>query len=73
MIGPCFWLETRGEVAGAEMLTLFRQSSGPANAQVTGASGLRAPVSIEAAPEVGIGDKLLSPRQSEYHAVPAAE
>jgi hypothetical protein len=59
--------------SGAEMLTLFRQSSHAANAQLRGASGLRVPASIEAAPELGIGDKLYHLSRAEYLTVPGAE
>jgi len=59
--------------SGAEMLFLFRESSHGASAQVMGSSGARVAVSLEAAPEVRIGDRRYHPAKAEYHPVPAAE
>lgn len=59
--------------SGAEMLFLFRASSRPVSGQVMGASGARAPVSFQTAPEVRIGDRSYRPSKAEYRAVPAAE
>lgn len=59
--------------SGAEMLTLFRQSPRPSNAQLMGTSGLDAFVSVQAAPKVGIGDRCYRPARAVYRAVPASE
>ena len=55
--------------SGADMLFLFRNSVGATTAQVRASSGLSAPVSVDRAPELRIGERKYSPANAEYRAV----
>jgi hypothetical protein len=58
--------------SGADMLFLFRNSVGATTAQVRASSGLSAPVSVDRAPGVRIGERMYYPTNVEYRAVAGA-
>ena len=59
--------------SGAELLSLFRQPTSQPNARVTGTSGASTLASLEAAPDLRIGDRHFRPDRAEYFPVPHAE
>jgi hypothetical protein len=58
---------------GADMLFLFHDSPRTATARVMTASGIAAPISVDAAPAIEIDGRIYHPDKAEFHKVQDAE